>query len=186
MKTIRLHNIDDWSKVGKGVELLDAKHRKVRILLNVDGIASVYWKQGRSKKFLGLAEGRTDIEFETEGVGTILTEGATAWWRCTEVQHRQVAEPGESFVEPHVPRQRNFELELMMAKAQQNSDQRMAEMEKLYARKFEELERRTLADASSQSRDGDEPGNGSGKADVPDGPGEGDKVAAQAADAETE
>lgn len=184
MRTIRLHNLDEWHKVGKGVELLDAKHRKVRILLNVDGIASVYWKQGRKKAFLGLAEGRTDIEFETEGIGTILCEGATAWWRCTEVQHRQVGESGASFVEPHVPRQRNYELELMMAKAQQNSDQRMAEMEKLYAQRFEELERRALANASAEPGNGEKPGNGPGKEDVPGRSDSGGEVPAPTADEE--
>jgi hypothetical protein len=184
MRHIKLHNLDEWTKVGKGVELLDAKHRKVRMMLNVDGVASVYWKQGRSKTFLGLAEGRTDIEFETEGIGTIQCEGATAWWRCTEVQHRQVAVAGESFTEPHMPRQRNYELELMMAKAQQNSDARMAEMEKMYARKFAELERRQLAEGESPAAS-DRPGEGADEASVPDGPDQGGEVSAPADQQET-
>lgn len=170
MKTLRLNNIDEWTKVGKGVELIDTKPRKVRIMLNVDGIASVYWKQGNRKAFLGLAQGLTGIEFDTVGKGRIVTEGATAWWRCTEVQHRQVGEAEESFAQPHEPRQRNYELELVMAKAAANTEQRMQQMEKMYAKRLEQLERQSLQSAGGRPGETADPGDGADQAVGDPGP----------------
>lgn len=183
MKTVRLNAIDDWNKVGKGVEFIDTKTRKVRILLNVDGIASVFWKQGRKRKFVALVQGLTAVEFDATGKGTIECDGAEAWWRATEAAHRPVGEPGESFAQPHEPRHRNPELELMLAKMQQNSDLRFKQMERMYERRISEVERKQENEHSRESVEkASGEGDGSDKAKQPDGSNQGGSVPEPAPD----
>lgn len=152
----RLFNLDKWHEVkqGKVIHFETDRPRVVRLEVNVAGtsVLGIVGDKG-SARFLALVTGRDVIEFHVGGSFGLVSDGDPVWIYTVDGDRWTYEDPApEIFTRMHQPRIRNHELEVMMAKVQQNMERRLAKQADEIRR---DAERRAAAQRPQQPAEGD-------------------------------
>jgi len=129
-------NLNEISKfvlvaAGTGLALDSDKRRVVRLELNTSEPCQLRLQTGADDiRFLANVEGYQELTFVAPGPVTIWPdcEGEVWWWSPEMESHHVEVPDAETFTRIANRRERNPELERMMAKMQANAERRMAAM----------------------------------------------------------
>lgn len=129
----RLYNLDKWSEIpaGKAFFFNIDRPRVFRAEVNSAGPVNLYMiakaREGQEPQFVARIDGRDTIECVVPGAFGLVVDGGPLWLYTIDGDawvHQEIAP--EVFTRIHERRQRNPELEYMMAKMQANMEKRIA------------------------------------------------------------
>lgn len=161
---IKLNDLDRWQSLPKGKALkFPAKWaRRVRLSVNVPASTNLYvtFEETGETRFLAHAPvGLTELEFSARGGLAIAPDGDGEFWFLTaELERTRFESVTEAFTEIVQRAPRNYDLEMMMWRAEQNANRRLAAQ-------FAEMEKR-MAEATKKGKT-DDSGTGIHEPEVP-------------------
>lgn len=141
----RLFNLDKWHPIveGKAVQFELDRPRVVRLDVNVAGTANLYVVGDKKDqlRFLASCSGRDVVEFHVGGPFGLVSDGDPVWIYTVDGDLWTYEDPEpELFVRIHEKRQRNYELEVVMARMAANMEMRLAKQADELARLVERRE----------------------------------------------
>lgn len=186
----RLTNVDKWFilESGKTLNFENPLPRKVRLEVNAEGDARLYYVDGNGETtFLALVRGRDVIEFYNHGEFGVMADGVDVWLYTIDGEDVSFEIPeAETFTKLVERRTRNPEVEMMQYMMKQNMqamlDAQRSEMEQLLNRR--DAAARAAAEKPAPSGDGEaagkqsEPPKPSGSTVKPDKADDGDATKA--------
>lgn len=138
----RIFNLDKWRTITEGEAIRFAGkwgERVIRLEVNArDKVRLFVQEDGDEPAFLALVEGRDLIEFTAKAGFDLMVDGGECSFYTADGQDWSIADVGEeTFTKIVERRQRNPELELMMAMAQRNMEERLATQGQELERRFQ-------------------------------------------------
>lgn len=151
----RMFNLDKWTLLpeGKAMSFDLDRPRLVRIDVNPTGPVNLYVLTGDDTRFLARVVERDVLEFTVDGAFGLVADGDPVAIYTVDGQSWNFVDPApEVFTRIHERRARNPELELIVAKMQQNMERRLAQQFDDVTAASERRERaRALSSASGGS-----------------------------------
>lgn len=172
MTNIKLNDLDRWQLLpkGKALQLPSPIARRVRLSVNVPERCNLYvtFETGETRFLASVGPGLDELEFSARGnlaIGRDWPErmpddGEPEFWFLTAEHERPRFESvTEAFAEIVQRAPRNYDLEMMMWRAEQNANRRIAAQ-------FAEMEKR-MAEATKKGETTDGGGTGIHEPEVP-------------------
>lgn len=176
----RLTNVDKWFvlEAGKSLNFENAAPRKIRLDVNAEAPARLYYVDGNGETtFLALVSGRDVVEFYNHGEFAVTADGADVWLYTIDGEDVSFSIPeAETFTKLVERRTRNPEVEMMQYMMKANMQAMLDAQRDEMARLLDQRDQAARAAAAQPAPSGDggaagaksEPAKPAGSDDQPD------------------